>query len=168
MGGSCLLETVFLFWCWQTYRQTDSYLLLCRLLYDGATVWRLTGIVYLPFVYCMCVCVGYICVHTSVLFFRICLFIGFLCFVCMSEKDRKGENTKLSSVWTKPHIRKPCVNDTVILGARKQRRRSLCGDRFPKTWSPRRQGSSPVYSPLMRNTRGQKLYRMTGTRAVKF
>lgn len=64
-------------------------------------------------------CLQTIHVHTSVLLFPVCLCIGFVC-VCMRKTDRKGGGeTKLSL--NKPHNRKRFVNDTAILGARKQR-----------------------------------------------
>ena len=54
--GNSLLESLFLFWCWQTYRQTDSYLPPCLLFYDCDRWHVFVCVCLLPF--CMGVCMS--------------------------------------------------------------------------------------------------------------
>ena len=99
--------------------QTDRFLSAAL----SPALWLCYCLSFYSYIVCVCVCVcacACVCVHVCVpcvLLLQVCLCGGFVC-LCVKKKRVK---TKLSLVSRKLHNRKPCVNDTAILGARKQR-----------------------------------------------
>lgn len=163
--GNCLLETVFLFWCWQTYRQTDSYLLLCLPLYCRATVWLFNR---------SCVC-GFCML--CVIFVGIRAFLGVLVYVFMRERNKRLK--RVLKNWEK-NLKKQIVPQSELT----KQQEALCewhshirSQEAKVMESPWRQSSQdlvatvtrvkPSLRPVHEKERGEHLYGTTGWWAVK-